>query len=103
MVTIFYARVVQIKPLPHSEMKKTHPEIVGAFLTCFIPANNLKMAKLRLKTALLEDGYELVNIKEIVDFSKCELTDKKVLKEYSSMAWEAKMKDVVIYAAFYCF
>ncbi len=102
MKNVFYVRMVEIRPLDRSEMKKTNPELEGAYVDCIVPAINSDEAMNRARVVLEEDGYEVLNPKEIVDFRECELEDEETAITYKALAWDAIVDDKEGYGEFHC-
>ena len=102
MKKVFYVRMIEVKPLPQSEMKKANPDAKGAYVDCIVSAENEAEAVARARSALEKDSYKVRKPKEVIDFSECELEDEETAMAYKALAWDAAVHDMIGYGAFQC-
>ncbi len=65
MSTSVYVSLIEVKPLNGCELDPD--EINGAFLRCYVSANNQQNAIAKIKDALAKDFFDVVNIEWCVD------------------------------------
>ena len=94
---IFIASV-EVEPLNGSQMK-THG--VGAFVYCLIPAKSKIVAQRKLKVALAEDKYRLINLEFLKKYDGFEWESEKDQIEYDRLAKRAALNDELVYGPFY--
>jgi thioester reductase-like protein len=89
---------IKVEPLPGSQMEGRG---VGGFVYCLIPANSKNAAKARLRAALEEDKYRLVQIELFEDYQRFTWEKSEDQIEYDRVAKMAALNDEVVYGPFY--
>ena len=89
---------IEVQPLPGSQMRSG---LLGAVVNCFVPAENKRAAKRRLKAALDEDRYRLVRIElfDVYENLSWEKSEDQVA--YDRLAKRASLNNDVVYGPFY--
>jgi len=103
MTRAFHFRMVEVRPTRDSAMYRDDPSIKGAFVDAVVAARNPDQALKRFKSALVEDGYQLIGVDEVLDFSESTWGDQEVEREYNAMARDALATGEVQYGEFHCY
>lgn len=93
-----YVAFVEVKPLQKCEIYS--PEIVGAYVRCYIADKNEDAAIKRIKKALSEDFFEIVNVEWCVDYDSTEWENPDS-DEGDELVKEAQKTGNVIYGEFH--
>ncbi len=100
---VLYVVDTNVTPRDGSELFEQFPEAKGAFLTCFVKAQDALDAGNKVKEALENDHYTVTGIEEILledsyDVNELETEIKDIISEAKSDEGSE-----VYYGPFYCY
>ena len=104
MTALYFIHGVEVKPLPSSEMLKAHPNAVGAYVHCYVPAPTEEEAIEIARESLQSDGYAMQGFNEIREiFRDGEWLYEEMPEGVQEEAEEALKSESVIYSEFFTY
>lgn len=95
---VVFMHYVEVKALPGSGMEDEGH--IGGFVYTFVKAGTAKSAEAKVRSALQEDLYEVLELEKPLVYSDLEWEDPEAAKEYDQCAKEALETGDVVYGTF---